>query len=268
MSLIKTQKLSIYYERSPEREYGPLLYIGGTGGDLRNKPNQMDSPLKDFFEVISYDQRGLGQSETPDGPYTMQDYADDAFNFIRKLGFERVNIIGVSFGGMVAQHLAINYPDVVDKLVLMCTSPGGKKYHSFPLHELEEIEDDVEYARKFVSISDLRITDDYIKNNNEVYEFLIDQIKNYLRSPESKRNQGKDLQLDARKDHNVLDLLKNIKSPTFIAGGLYDGIAPQSNIDILNELIPNSSKKFYKGGHTFFLEDQQAWKDIIKFLKN
>ena len=78
MSLIKTQKLSIYYERSPEREYGPLLYIGGTGGDLRNKPNQMDSPLKNFFELISYDQRGLGQSETPDGPYTMQDYADPA----------------------------------------------------------------------------------------------------------------------------------------------------------------------------------------------
>ena len=50
MSLIKTQKLSIHYERSPEREYGPLLYIGGTGGDLRNKPNQMDSPLKDFLK--------------------------------------------------------------------------------------------------------------------------------------------------------------------------------------------------------------------------
>ena len=164
--------------------------------------------------------------------------------------------------------MAINYPDAVYKLVLMCTSPGGKKYHSFPLHELEEIEDDLEYGRKFVSISDLRITDDYIKNNNEVYELLIDQIKNYLRSPESKRNQGKELQLDARKDHNVLNLLKNIKSPTFIAGGLYDGIAPQSNIDILDELIPNSSKKFYKGGHTFFLEDQQAWKDIIEFLKN
>ena len=62
MSLIKTQNLSIYYERSPEREYGPLLYIGGTGGDLRNKPNQMESPLTNFFEVISYDQRGHGQT--------------------------------------------------------------------------------------------------------------------------------------------------------------------------------------------------------------
>ena len=266
MPFINTKNIKIYYESAGQGE--AVLYISGTGGDLRKSPSVFDNDLKNNFHLISYDQRGLGQSEIPVGPYSMKDYADDAFTFLRKLGFERVNIIGVSFGGMVAQHLAINYPDVVEKLVLMCTSPGGKKYHSFPLHELEEIEDDLEYGRKFVSISDLRITDDYIKNNNEVYELLIDQIKNYLRSPESKRNQGKELQLDARKDHDVLNLLKNIKSPTFIAGGLYDGIAPQSNIDILDELIPNSSKKFYKGGHTFFLEDQQAWKDIIKFIKN
>ena len=85
MSLIKTQKLSIYYERSSKRENGPLLYIGGTGGDLRNKPNQMDSPLKDFFEVISYDQRGLGQTSKPKEEYTMKQYADDAADFIDKL---------------------------------------------------------------------------------------------------------------------------------------------------------------------------------------
>ena len=266
MPFINTKNIKLYYESAGHGE--AVLYISGTGGDLRKSPSVFDNDLKNNFHLISYDQRGLGQSEIPDGPYTMKDYADDAFNFLRKLGFEKVNIIGVSFGGMVAQHLAINYPNVVEKLVLMCTSPGGKKYHSFPLHELEAIKDDLEYAREFVSISDLRITDDYIKKNNEVYEFLIDQIKNYLRSPESKRNQGKYLQLDARKDHNVLNLLKNIKCPTLIAGGLYDGIASKSNIDILDELIPNSSKKFYKGGHTFFLEDQQAWKDIIEFLKN
>ena len=66
---------------------------------------------------------------------------------IEKLNLKRVHIIGVSFGGMVAQHLAINYPASVERLVLMCTSPGGEKYHSFPLHELEEIIDDQEYVR-------------------------------------------------------------------------------------------------------------------------
>ena len=165
MPFISTKNIKLYYESTGDGE--AVLYISGTGGDLRKSPSVFDNDLKNNFHLISYDQRGLGQSETPDGPYTMQDYADDAFNFLKTLGFERVNIIGVSFGGMVAQHLAINYPDVVEKLVLMCTSPGGKKYHSFPLHELELIEDDFEYARKFASISDLRITDEYIKNNNK-----------------------------------------------------------------------------------------------------
>ena len=103
----------------------------------------------------------------------MKDYADDAFSFIEKLNLKRVYIIGVSFGGMVAQHLAINYPGVVERLVLMCTSPGGEKYHSFPLHELEEIIDDQEYVRKFISISDLRINADYIKKNSKEYKICL-----------------------------------------------------------------------------------------------
>ena len=49
---------------------------------------------------------------------------------------------------------------------------------------------------------------------------------------------------------------------------LEDGIAPKDNIDILDEQIPNSVKKFYEGGHGFFLEDYQAWKDVISFLKD
>ena len=138
MSLIKTQKLSIYYERSSKRENGPLLYIGGTGGDLRNKPNQMDSPLTKFFEVISYDQRGLGQTSKHKEAYTMKQYADDAADFIDKLDLPMLPVMGVSFGGMVAQELAIRYPDKISKLVMACTSTGGKPGSSYPLQELQE----------------------------------------------------------------------------------------------------------------------------------
>tara|TARA_Y100001936_G_scaffold244486_1_gene284937 strand:+ start:633 stop:1433 length:801 start_codon:yes stop_codon:yes gene_type:complete len=266
LPFINTKSIKIYYESAGQGE--TVLYISGTGGDLRKSPSVFDNDLKNNFHLISYDQRGLGQSEIPVGPYSMKDYAEDAFNFIEKLNLKRVYVIGVSFGGMVAQHLVINHPGIVERLVLMCTSPGGEKYHSFPLHELEEIIDDQEYIRKFISISDLRINADYIKNNSKQYTILTDQIKNYLRSPESKENKGKFLQLGARKDHNVMDLLKNINCPTLIMGGLYDGIAPKDNIDILDKQIPNSVKKFYKGGHGFFLEDHQAWKDVINFLKN
>ena len=89
-----------------------------------------------------------------------------------------------------------------------------------------------------------------------------------MRGPNKQKNNGKLLQLEARKNHDTFNNLKNIKCPTFIAGGLFDGIAPKDNIDILNTLIMNSKKKFYKGGHAFFLEDPQAWEDIINFFKD
>ena len=266
MPFIKTKSIEIYFESGGLGEI--ILFISGTGGDLRKSPNAFDNDLKKHFKVISYDQRGLGQTEIPKGPYTMKDYADDAYNFIKKMNFTKVKVIGVSFGGMVAQHLAINYPSIIEKLVLMCTSPGGKKYHSFPLHDLEKIDDDLEYTKKFVSISDTRITETYIQKNSHQYNILIDQIKNYLRSSDSKLNNGRLLQLEARKDHDIVDKLGKIKCPTFIAGGLFDGIVPKHNINILDKLISNSLRKFYKGGHGFFLEDPQAWRDIIQFLKN
>ena len=156
MSLIETQELSIYYERSDKQKYGPLLYIGGTGGDLRNKPNQLDSPLKDFFEVISYDQRGLGQTSKPHNAYTMKQYADDAADLINKLQLPRLPVMGVSFGGMVAQELAIRHPDKVSKLVLACTSSGGRGGSSYPLHELEDLNPN-DRLEQSIKINDLRI---------------------------------------------------------------------------------------------------------------
>ena len=266
MPFLKTERIEFYYEIQGEGEN--LLFISGTGGDLRLSPNAFDNDLKDNFKLLAYDQRGLGQSQKPNGPYTMKDYADDAFSLLNTLGHKETYVIGVSFGGMVAQHFAIHYPEIVKKLVLVCTSPGGKEYHSYPLHELEEIPDDLEYTKKFISVSDLRINDQFIKDNPETYNTIVDQIKNYLRGSVSKENIGKLLQLDARKYHDVCEELERINCPTFIAGGLYDGIAPQNNINILNKLISKSEKKFYEGGHGFFMEDAQAWKDIISFLKN
>jgi len=161
LPFINTKNLRIYYQS--EGQGDNLLYISGTGGDLRKSPTPFDNDLKNNFRLTAYDQRGLGQTEATQGPYSMQDYAEDACYLLNQLDLKRSYVIGVSFGGMVAQHLAINYPDMVTKLVLMCTSPGGEKYHSYPLHELEEIKNDIEYAKKFISISDLRIDENFKK---------------------------------------------------------------------------------------------------------
>lgn len=76
MPHIEANGISLYYEMKGEGE--PVLFISGTGGDLRVKPNTLDGPLPDAMKVVAYDQRGLGQTDKPDTDYTMADYADDA----------------------------------------------------------------------------------------------------------------------------------------------------------------------------------------------
>ena len=76
MPIAKLGSIDLFYERAGQGS--PLLFISGTGGDLRVKPNVFDGPLPKLFDVLAYDQRGLGRSAKPDVAYSMADYADDA----------------------------------------------------------------------------------------------------------------------------------------------------------------------------------------------
>jgi 3-oxoadipate enol-lactonase len=135
MSYITANGLNLWVERRGEGE--PLLFISGSGSDLRNRPGP---PRRSFgrsqFDMVAYDQRGLGQSDKPDGPYSMADYADDAAGLLDELDWATANVVGVSFGGMVAQELAVRHPERIRRLVLCCTSPGGEGGASYPLHTL------------------------------------------------------------------------------------------------------------------------------------
>ena len=263
MGIISTKNLNIYFERSSSGSKEPLLYIGGTAGDLRNKPNQMDSPLTNFFEVISYDQRGLGQTEAPSGEYSMQQYADDAANLLDALKIESINVFGVSFGGMVAQEFTIRHPSRVKKLVLACTSSGGEGGSSYPLHELEELDPEMK-LEKNIQINDLRITDDWVKTNQETWKKIKHDTKERKMFSPDQKNLLK--QLSARRHHDTFDRLKEIDTPVLLTGGEYDGIAPVSNMKTLQSQIKGSELKFYKGGHLFLIQDKQAFKDICIWL--
>src|SRR6476646_2154503 len=85
----------------------PLLAISGSRGDLRRRPNLLESPLANAFDVLAYDQRGLGRTSKPDKPYPMTDFADDAAALLDAVGWGRVAVVGVSFGGMVALELVL-----------------------------------------------------------------------------------------------------------------------------------------------------------------
>src|SRR5437868_3906323 len=81
--------------------------------------------LASEYRVIVFDNRGMGRSDVPKGLYSIPQMATDAHAVIRAAGISAADVIGASMGGMIAQELAIRFPDCVRRLVLACTSHGG-----------------------------------------------------------------------------------------------------------------------------------------------
>ena len=249
----------------------PTLFIGGTGGDLRTKPNVFDGPLARSFTVASFDQRGLGRSSKLDRHSTMADYGADAAGLLDHLGWARAHVVGVSFGGMVAQELAIGRPDLVDRLVLCCTSSGGAGGASYPLHELRDLPPD-ERRRRQLAISDTRYDERWQQDHPDDAARLLERMAATDAATEAHAADdpasalGARRQLESRKDHDTFDRLDRITAPTLVAAGRYDGIAPPANSEALVTRIPDARLEVFEGGHLFLLQDRSAWKAIVDFL--
>ncbi len=262
MGTVSANGIDLYCEVHGQ---GPrLLFISGTGGDLRVRPNVFDGPLPAAFEVLAYDQRGLGQSDKPAHDYGMADYADDAAALLDAVGWEGpVLVMGVSFGGMVAQEFALRHPDRVRALVLACTSAGGAGGASYPLHELETLPED-ERAARHLELADTRRDAAWRAANPEKWEAYLTMAQNARR--EDRDEEGARRQLKARAGHDTFDRLPALQSPVFLAGGRYDGIAPVANMEALAASLPQAELELFDGGHLFFVQDKAAYPRIVQWL--
>lgn len=266
MPFIRVRDINVYYE--VQGGGLRLLYISGTGGDLRNAPRVFDGPLSEHFELLSYDQRGLGQTDKPDKRYTMTDYADDAAGLMDALEWSTAMVMGVSFGGMVAQELAVRHPHRVEKLVLCCTSSGGAGGASYPLHELLHLPDE-EQARIRIPITDARKDEAWqLAHPEETAQLIATAVATAeARRKDPAAEMGYRRQLEARAGHDTFDRLGTLTMPVMLAGGRHDRQAAPENMEALRDLIPGSRLEFFEGGHGFLREDDRALERIIAFLK-
>jgi 3-oxoadipate enol-lactonase len=254
--------IDVYYERSGE---GPrLLFCNGTGQSLETSGMLVDV-FRGRFDTVAHDQRGLGRTAIPPGPYTMAEYAADALALVDLVGWDTFRLVGISFGGMVAQEIAVTAPERVERLALLCTSPGGDGGSSYPLHELATLPA-AERAALAMTLMDTRFDEKWLAEHPNDRMFVEAMAGRRPPEPGSDAERGMREQMEARRHLDVWDRLPRITAPTLVASGRYDGIAPLANGEAIASRIPNAELRAYEGGHAFFAQDPTAFPEVLDFL--
>jgi 3-oxoadipate enol-lactonase len=252
---------SFAYERAGEGP--PLLFLIGSGSTVASMQILIDL-LAASFDVAANDPRGMGESEIPPGPWTMAECAADALALADHLEWPTFRLLGISFGGMLAQELAVTWPERVERMVLACTSPGGEGGSSYPYQDLAALPPD-ERQRIGAEILDTRFTPEWLAEHPKDAG-LVELVTSRMVGEDAEHERGAAEQMAVRAGHDVCDRLHRIACPTLVAGGRYDGIAPPANGDFIAERVPGAERRLYEGGHAFFVQDPTALPEMMAFL--
>lgn len=262
MPIAAVNDIEILYEHLGA---GPrLLVFNGSGGTLATIKLTVGK-LAEHFEVLVHDQRCLGGTTVTDAVPTMADYAADAAALLDHVGWPTCRVFGISFGGMVAQEFAVTWPERVERLALLCTSPGGEGGSSYPLHTIDALPPE-EQERLRLHLADRRYTPDFLAAHP--FDRMMVDIATQMRSaPKSDRQRrGESYQLLARSHHDVWDRLPRITAPTLVACGEFDALAPPDNSVAIASRIAGSVLRVYQGGHMFAFQDRTALPEVLEFL--
>ncbi|MBY8989985.1 MAG: alpha/beta hydrolase [Candidatus Lokiarchaeota archaeon] len=236
------------------------------------------SALSSQFKVIWFDNRGVGSSDRPNIPYTIEMLVEDLKGLMDFLEIQKAHLIGHSLGSFIAQNFALIYPERVDKLILLSTTAGLPdkkgvdifKNNQIALYEARVVDPilgfytkmKVRFTREFLKMMKSEPTkkfyaifsaEDLIKSEN-VNPWTLQDIVNHSY---------------ALADHNTLDNLHKIKHKTLIIAGEKDRLTPKISNEQVQKEIPNSELKVISGGHYFPLENApEVNKIIIDFLKS
>ena len=260
----KVNDINLYYEIHGEGY--PLVLIGGTNHHIHKYPPQFIELISKHFQIILFENRGSGRTDQPDIRYTHKMMADDTAGLMEALKIEKAHVLGSSLGGMIAQEFALKYPEMLNKIVLCCTSCGPR--NSIPpslkvlriyMQSTEGMTEEELVRRNLPTF----FPKEYIKNNPDLID---DYVRRSLLIPQNLI--GLKRQMAMISSGNTFKRLNNITVPTLIVHGKKDLILPPKNAEILAEHIPGAKLLYLeKSGHLLFsIETELLVRELINFL--
>lgn len=233
----------IHYETHGAGE--PVLLIMGLGSNAYGWHRTIPW-LAERYQVVAFDNRGTGRSDVPDGAYSIAQMAADAAAVLDAAGHATAHICGASLGGMIAQRFALAYPSRLRSLILICTTPGGRR----AVRASDEVaaglvqggEDPATVYRRnawFLYGEDTRT-----RHPERIEEDLVQRAK--IPTPPA----GYLGQLQAAMQHDTWDELSAVTAPTLVLHGDADLLVPTGNGMLLAERIAGAELVLVPGaGH-------------------
>jgi len=246
----------IYWE---EHGHGdPVLLIMGLGATLElwHRVTPMLSPQ---YRTIVFDNRGAGRSDTPSGPYSIPQMADDALAVLDAAGATTARVFGASMGGMIAQELALRHPQRVRALILGCTAPGGKA----------SVLADREVGAALAARATLppaqaaRVMVPFTYDPSTPRERVEEDVA--IRERTAIGNDAFSAQYEAiRAWPGTIDRLHALAMPVLVIHGETDRLVPPENGRILARAIPHSTLVMLpNASHIFYTDQPEASRDAI-----
>ena len=249
MPTARIHDIDLVYEEHGEGP--PLLAIMGLTGS-RYHWRGFPERFAEKHRVITYDNRGVGETSAPMGPYTAAQMADDAIGLLDHLGIEKAIVFGVSMGGMIAQEVALRAPGRVGKLILGCTHFGGVS--AIPPHQrVTEAFSTIGQGGVEESIRRLlrtNFSERFLAERGDLFEEMLKHGVANRMSP--KGFQG---QFMAVATHDTAARVNGIGVETLIITGDDDLLIPHGNAALLAKQVPNNRVAILPGvGHMFWIE--------------
>jgi 3-oxoadipate enol-lactonase len=265
MPYISINNLRLHYQTAGNPASPPLLIISGISDTLYKCEWQVPELAKDFF-IVYFDNRSAGLSDHPPANYGIVEMADDASALLRSLDIATAHVFGFSMGGMIALNLVLRNPDQIDRLILGCTTAGGRLATTPEPDVIAALTHPVtcgDRYQDFLNGMEISLSSGFITRQAETIKRLAEMAAANPQSAQAYLSQ-----LQAVLSHDVADRLDEIRKPVLVLHGDADRLIPPENGRALADHIPGAKLILYEGaGHMFFIE--QAAKvngDIREFL--